>query len=274
MLCQKGRFVADSGNPNENIPSTAAARTARSPPRTTPARSPSSRVWTRSASDPACTSGRPVSAACTTSCRRSSTTPSTRPWPGTRTPSTSRSSPTAACASIDNGRGIPVGILPVREASRPSRSCSPCCTRAASSAAAATPSPAVCTASASPSSTRCPRKLAVEVQTDGYRWTQDYKLGVPTAPLAQHEATEETGTTVTFWADARRLRDHRLLLRDALAALPGDGVPQQGSDHQAHRRARGGEGHGGRGHAEAVDVPTTSRPARSRTTTRAASSTS
>ncbi|WP_435841876.1 ATP-binding protein, partial [Streptomyces globisporus] len=23
MLCQKGRFVADSGNPNENIPSTA-----------------------------------------------------------------------------------------------------------------------------------------------------------------------------------------------------------------------------------------------------------
>ncbi|MDX6363671.1 MAG: gyrase subunit, partial [Streptomyces sp.] len=26
MLCQKGRFVADSGNPNENIPSTAAGK--------------------------------------------------------------------------------------------------------------------------------------------------------------------------------------------------------------------------------------------------------
>ncbi|MCX4710153.1 DNA topoisomerase (ATP-hydrolyzing) subunit B [Streptomyces sp. JUS-F4] len=44
-------------------------------------------------------------------------------------------------------------------------------------------------------------RVAVEVKTDGFRWTQDYKLGVPTAPLAQHEATEETGTSVTFWAD-------------------------------------------------------------------------
>ncbi|UZI33710.1 DNA topoisomerase (ATP-hydrolyzing) subunit B [Streptomyces sp. CA-278952] len=44
-------------------------------------------------------------------------------------------------------------------------------------------------------------RVAVEVKTDGHRWTQDYKLGVPTAPLAQHEATDETGTTVTFWAD-------------------------------------------------------------------------
>ncbi|WP_165985031.1 DNA topoisomerase (ATP-hydrolyzing) subunit B [Streptomyces sp. YIM 98790] len=44
-------------------------------------------------------------------------------------------------------------------------------------------------------------KVAVEVRRDGYRWTQDYKTGVPTAPLARHEATEETGTSVTFWAD-------------------------------------------------------------------------
>ncbi|WTA40635.1 DNA topoisomerase (ATP-hydrolyzing) subunit B [Streptomyces sp. NBC_00846] len=44
-------------------------------------------------------------------------------------------------------------------------------------------------------------RLSVEVRTDGYRWTQDYKLGVPTAPLARNEATDETGTTVTFWAD-------------------------------------------------------------------------
>ncbi|UNO40969.1 DNA topoisomerase (ATP-hydrolyzing) subunit B [Streptomyces sp. MST-110588] len=45
------------------------------------------------------------------------------------------------------------------------------------------------------------QKVAVEVKTDGYRWTQDYKLGVPTAPLARNEATDETGTSVTFWAD-------------------------------------------------------------------------
>ncbi|GAA2261967.1 MULTISPECIES: DNA topoisomerase (ATP-hydrolyzing) subunit B [Kitasatospora] len=44
-------------------------------------------------------------------------------------------------------------------------------------------------------------KLAIEIHTDGHRWTQDYKLGAPTAPLAQHEATDRTGTSVTFWAD-------------------------------------------------------------------------
>jgi DNA gyrase subunit B len=44
-------------------------------------------------------------------------------------------------------------------------------------------------------------KVAVEVRTEGFRWTQDYKLGVPTAPLAKNEAVDSTGTTVTFWAD-------------------------------------------------------------------------
>jgi DNA gyrase subunit B len=44
-------------------------------------------------------------------------------------------------------------------------------------------------------------KVSVEVMRDGYVWTQDYKLGVPTAALARGEATGETGTTVTFWAD-------------------------------------------------------------------------
>lgn len=44
-------------------------------------------------------------------------------------------------------------------------------------------------------------RVAVEVRTEGHRWTQDYKLGVPTAPLAKNEVVEETGTSVTFWAD-------------------------------------------------------------------------
>ncbi|MFJ2110431.1 MULTISPECIES: DNA topoisomerase (ATP-hydrolyzing) subunit B [unclassified Streptomyces] len=44
-------------------------------------------------------------------------------------------------------------------------------------------------------------KVAVEVKRDGYRWTQDYKLGVPTAPLDRNEETSDSGTTVTFWAD-------------------------------------------------------------------------
>nr|MCY0982357.1 DNA topoisomerase (ATP-hydrolyzing) subunit B [Streptomyces tirandamycinicus] len=44
-------------------------------------------------------------------------------------------------------------------------------------------------------------KVSVEIKRDGYRWTQDYKMGVPTAPLAKHEPVEDSGTTVTFWAD-------------------------------------------------------------------------
>ncbi|MFE7672595.1 DNA topoisomerase (ATP-hydrolyzing) subunit B [Streptomyces albidoflavus] len=45
-------------------------------------------------------------------------------------------------------------------------------------------------------------RVAVEIRTDGYHWSQSYERGVPTAPLAQGEATEETGTSVTFWADS------------------------------------------------------------------------
>ncbi|MDI5964332.1 DNA topoisomerase (ATP-hydrolyzing) subunit B [Streptomyces sp. SL13] len=44
-------------------------------------------------------------------------------------------------------------------------------------------------------------RVSVEVHTEGFRWTQDYKLGVPTAPLAKNEAVTRTGTSVTFWAD-------------------------------------------------------------------------
>ncbi len=42
-------------------------------------------------------------------------------------------------------------------------------------------------------------KLIVEVKNDGYRWTQSFSFGVPDAPLERHEATDETGTTITWW---------------------------------------------------------------------------
>jgi len=45
------------------------------------------------------------------------------------------------------------------------------------------------------------QRLSVEIRRDGHRWTQDYKLGAPTAELERHETTDETGTAVTFWAD-------------------------------------------------------------------------
>src|SRR5215470_1172284 len=41
-------------------------------------------------------------------------------------------------------------------------------------------------------------RLRVEVKVDGYVHTQDYVRGVPQAPLARGEPTDETGTTITF----------------------------------------------------------------------------
>ncbi|MYW00244.1 DNA topoisomerase (ATP-hydrolyzing) subunit B [Streptomyces sp. SID3343] len=43
--------------------------------------------------------------------------------------------------------------------------------------------------------------LSVEIRTDGHRWSQSYRSGVPTAPLARHEAVTDTGTSLTFRAD-------------------------------------------------------------------------
>ena len=42
-------------------------------------------------------------------------------------------------------------------------------------------------------------RLEVEVRRHGHVWRQDYRDGVPQAPLAKGEETERTGTTVTFW---------------------------------------------------------------------------
>jgi DNA gyrase subunit B len=45
-------------------------------------------------------------------------------------------------------------------------------------------------------------KLQVDVRNRGYHWRQTFSLGEPDGPLEQLEATDETGTTVTFWASA------------------------------------------------------------------------
>ena len=42
--------------------------------------------------------------------------------------------------------------------------------------------------------------LTVEIKRDGYRWVQSFSLGDPDGPLERKEATDETGTTVTFYA--------------------------------------------------------------------------
>ncbi|MFT4052688.1 MAG: DNA topoisomerase (ATP-hydrolyzing) subunit B [Microbacterium sp.] len=46
-------------------------------------------------------------------------------------------------------------------------------------------------------------RLDVEVRRQGHVWRQSFQGGgTPLAPLSQDEATEETGTTITFWPDA------------------------------------------------------------------------
>src|SRR6266446_3679802 len=43
--------------------------------------------------------------------------------------------------------------------------------------------------------------LEVEVRRDGYVWTQGYERGDPMGSLVRGAATQDTGTTITFWPD-------------------------------------------------------------------------
>src|SRR6185437_3311252 len=45
--------------------------------------------------------------------------------------------------------------------------------------------------------------LDVEIKRDGFVWRQRYEDSKPAHPLRKGEPTRKTGTTLTFWADAR-----------------------------------------------------------------------
>ncbi|GJF29455.1 DNA gyrase subunit B [Kitasatospora sp. NE20-6] len=101
---------------------------------------------------------------------------------------------------VDNGRGIPVGIVPGQE--KPAVEVVLTVLHAGGKFggggyAVSGGLHGVGVSVVNALSTR----LSVEIHTDGHRWTQDYKMGAPTAPLDRHEATDRTGTSVTFWAD-------------------------------------------------------------------------
>ncbi|BDI21230.1 DNA topoisomerase (ATP-hydrolyzing) subunit B [Herbiconiux sp. L3-i23] len=45
-------------------------------------------------------------------------------------------------------------------------------------------------------------RLDVEVRRQGFVWRQSFENGVPLAPLEKGEASDETGTSITFWPNA------------------------------------------------------------------------
>ncbi len=93
-------------------------------------------------------------------------------------------------------------------------------------------------------------ELTVEVRRDGFLWTQTYERGKPVTDLIKGEPTDETGTTITFLADAdifenleydfttieQRMRETAFLtagLRITIDDLRGEG-------HHAEFRYEGG----------------------------------
>ncbi|MEU5424158.1 DNA topoisomerase (ATP-hydrolyzing) subunit B [Streptomyces olivoreticuli] len=247
MLCQKGRFVADSGNPNENIPSTSGEAPMGSPAGETSY--DASAITVLEGLD------------------------AVRKRPGMYIGSTGErglhhlvyevvdNSVDEALAGhadtidvtilrdggvrvIDNGRGIPVGIVPSE--GKPAVEVVLTVLHAGGKFggggyAVSGGLHGVGVSVVNALSTR----VAVEVKTDGYRWTQDYKLGAPTAPLQKNEATDESGTSVTFWADgdifetteysfetlSRRFQEMAFLnkgLRISLTDLRADHVDEEG----------------------------------------------
>jgi DNA gyrase subunit B len=87
-------------------------------------------------------------------------------------------------------------------------------------------------------------RLEVEVHRDGHVWRQTYEHGVPTAPLAKGEATDITGTRVTYWADSeifddviysfdtlsRRFQEMAFLNRALTLELIDERRPEPGAD--------------------------------------------
>ncbi|MEE1930029.1 DNA topoisomerase (ATP-hydrolyzing) subunit B [Streptomyces sp. TRM 70351] len=204
MLCQKGRFVADSGNPNENPPSVAEDAPV-APLRQNEVAYDASAITVLEGLD------------------------AVRKRPGMYIGSTGErglhhlvyevvdNSVDEALAGwanaidvtvladggvrvVDNGRGIPVDIVPSEN--RPAVEVVLTVLHAGGkfggggyAVSGGLHGVGVSVVNA------LSQRVSVDIRRDGYRWTQEYRRGAPVSPLERQEATEETGTTLTFWAD-------------------------------------------------------------------------
>ncbi|MFW5415406.1 DNA topoisomerase (ATP-hydrolyzing) subunit B [Nocardiopsis sp. CNT-189] len=147
----------------------------------------------------------------------------------------------------DNGRGIPVGLHPVKKRSALELVLSTLHAGGkfdGESYAVSGGLHGVGVSVVNALSTR----LEAEVRQDGHVWRQNYEMTRPTADVAKGEETSETGTQITFWADpsifetttynyetlARRMQEMAFLnkglsitLRDERPELVDDGPAVQ-----------------------------------------------
>jgi DNA gyrase subunit B len=90
-------------------------------------------------------------------------------------------------------------------------------------------------------------RMDVEIERDGYVWTQSYEHSQPAHALKQGEPTSRTGTRITYWADpeifetteynietvARRLQEMAFLNKGLTITLTDERIPESEEDETA-----------------------------------------
>ncbi len=81
------------------------------------------------------------------------------------------------------------------------------------------------------------KRLEVEIERDGFKYFQPYVGEQAGRPVGEAGPVDQDRHHHHVLGRRHDLRDRDVLVRDPLAALPGDGLPEQGPDHHPSRRA-------------------------------------